>query len=157
MAPMAGALRRLMNHRSNGRTYSVRYFALIDGEPGAHGVVFPDLPGCTAMGASLDEAIAAAADALADWAETVEEDGRTLPAARPAEELRHDAEVAEALAGGASLEAFMLVRTSGRSAQTNLSLDAGVVAALDAAARTRGVTRSVMVSILVRQHLYELG
>src|ERR1700678_2270999 len=37
------------------------YTALIDGEAGAYGVYFPDLPGCTAMGATLDDAIANAA------------------------------------------------------------------------------------------------
>jgi predicted RNase H-like HicB family nuclease len=45
-----------------------RYIAVIDGEPGAFGVVFPDCPGCTAMGSTLDEALVAAAEALADWA-----------------------------------------------------------------------------------------
>ena len=33
-----------------------RYPALIDGETGAYGVTFPDLPGVVAMGATLDEA-----------------------------------------------------------------------------------------------------
>jgi len=35
----------------------IRYVALIDGEAGAYGVVIPDLPGCTAMGAGVDEAM----------------------------------------------------------------------------------------------------
>ena len=30
-----------------------RYIALIDGSAGAYGAVFPDLPGCTAMGKSM--------------------------------------------------------------------------------------------------------
>ena len=34
-----------------------RYPALIDGETGAYGVTFPDLPGIVAMGATLDEAL----------------------------------------------------------------------------------------------------
>jgi predicted RNase H-like HicB family nuclease len=41
-----------------------QYFALIDGKAGAYGVVFPDLPGCTAMGKTIDVALANAADAL---------------------------------------------------------------------------------------------
>ena len=35
-----------------------RYIALIDGKPGAYGVVFPDAPGCAAMGKTIDEALA---------------------------------------------------------------------------------------------------
>ena len=41
-----------------------RYPALIDGEKGAYGVTFPDLPGIVAMGASVDEALANAEEAL---------------------------------------------------------------------------------------------
>jgi len=36
-----------------------RYTALIDGEAGAYGVSFPDLPGCVAMGRTVDEAVLA--------------------------------------------------------------------------------------------------
>jgi predicted RNase H-like HicB family nuclease len=44
-----------------------RYVALIDGRKGAYGVVVPDLPGCVAMGASVEAAIANAAAALRVW------------------------------------------------------------------------------------------
>jgi predicted RNase H-like HicB family nuclease len=40
-----------------------RYTALIDGETGAYGVSFPDLPGCVAMGRTVDGALMAAAEA----------------------------------------------------------------------------------------------
>ena len=140
-----------------GRTSSVRYFALIDGKPGAYGVVFPDLPGCTAMGDTLDQAIAGASEALVDWVSTVEGNGGTAPPASTAELLRRHPEVADALAEGASLVAVLLVRATGKSVRANLSLDEGLVAAIDAAARSRGVTRSGMVSIIMRQHLHEMG
>ncbi len=140
-----------------GRIGSVRYFALIDGKPGAYGVAFPDLPGCTAMGETLDQAVTEASAALADWIGTVEGDGGAVPPARSAESLRHDPEVAGALADGACLVALLLVRATGKSVRANLSLDEGLVAAIDAAARSRGVTRSGMVSIIVRQHLHEMG
>ena len=32
----------------------MRYIALIDGKKGAYGVTFPDVDGCTAMGATID-------------------------------------------------------------------------------------------------------
>ena len=46
---------------------SVRYPALIDGEKGAYGVSFPDLPGIVAMGDTMDEALMNAEEALRDY------------------------------------------------------------------------------------------
>ena len=51
----------------------MRYPALIDGEAGGYGVVFPDLPGCVAMGSTIDEALRNAQDALRDWVDSMEE------------------------------------------------------------------------------------
>lgn len=134
----------------------MRYIALIDGEPGGYGVVFPDLPGCTAMADTLDQAMASAGQAVRDWIGTVEAAGHPVPMARSAEALRSDPEVAEALAEGASLAAILVVRTTGKPVRANLSLDQGIVSAIDAAARARGVTRSGMVEILAREHLFAL-
>ncbi len=50
----------------------MRYPALIDGEKGAYGIVFPDLPGCLAMGATIDEAIQDAQEALPQWIEAAD-------------------------------------------------------------------------------------
>ena len=57
------------------------YPALIDGEPGAYGVVFPDLPGCVAMGATPDEAVRNAAEALRDWIDSMDAHSQPIPAA----------------------------------------------------------------------------
>lgn len=43
------------------------YVVEVDGKPGAIGVVFPDCPGCCAMGDTVEEAIENAALALEDW------------------------------------------------------------------------------------------
>ena len=59
----------------------IRYPALIDGEDGAYGVVFPDIPGVGAMGDTVDEALLNAGDALRDYAIESERDGEAL--ARP--------------------------------------------------------------------------
>lgn len=135
----------------------MRYIALIDGGPGAYGVMFPDLPGCVAMADTLDHAITSATTALGVWINTVEANGGDVSPARSADTLRADPEVAQALADGASLAAILLVRSTGKPVRANLSLDEGVVSAIDAAARTRGVTRSAMVEILARQHLPEMA
>ena len=57
------------------------YPALLDGDEGAYGVVFPDIPGVGAMGSTVDEALLNAEDVLRDYAIETEKDGAEL--ARP--------------------------------------------------------------------------
>ena len=130
-----------------------RYVALIDGKAGNYGVVFPDLPGCTAMGKTMDEALANAADALRDWAEVMEEAGGKVPRPRSLEVLRRDPEVKRALAEGAGLATVPLVRETGKPVKANLSIDSGVLAALDAEAQRRKLTRSALIELLARETL----
>ena len=80
----------------------VQYPALLDGEAGAYGVVFHDLPGCVAMGTTVDEALRHAAAAFHDYVASLAEDG--IPVAPP----RDPAEVA--IAPGESLVLVPLVR-----------------------------------------------
>jgi predicted RNase H-like HicB family nuclease len=131
----------------------MRYTVLIDGEAGAYGVVFPDIDGCTAMGRTIEEAIVHAADALRDFAEVLEEDGRHLPGPRTIEALRRDADVTAALAEGATLASVPLVRTTGRPIKANLSIDSGILRAIDAEAARRKLTRSAYVEWLAREAL----
>ncbi len=134
-----------------------RYIALIDGKAGAYGVVFPDLSGCTAMGRTMDEALAHAADALRDWVEVTEEGGAKIPRARSLEALRRDGGVKEALANGAGLATVPLVRESGRPVKANLSIDSGVLAAMDEEAERRNLTRSAFVEMLARTMLTKVA
>ena len=58
----------------------VKYPAILDGELGAYGVVVPDMPGaCCAMGETVDEALANAEEALAEFIELIEERGDEVP------------------------------------------------------------------------------
>ena len=58
----------------------IRYPAIIDGELGAYGVVMPDIPGaCCAMGETVDEALADAEEALADFALDIKAQSKSLP------------------------------------------------------------------------------
>ena len=61
----------------------IRYPALIDGDNGAFGVVFPDIPGVGAMGHTVDEALLNAEDALRDYAIEAEKDGEELAEPSP--------------------------------------------------------------------------
>jgi predicted RNase H-like HicB family nuclease len=133
-----------------------RYIALIDGVAGAYGVVFPDLPGCTAMAKTMDEAFGNAAEALHDWVEVTEERKGKVPRPRSLEALRRDPEVKAALADGAGLAAVALVRETGKPVKANLSIDSGVLAALDEEAARRKLTRSAFVELLARTMLPEI-
>lgn len=80
-----------------------RYGAIIDGKRGGYGVVIPDLPGCTAMGKTIDEAITNAASAVIDWVTVARADGHPIPKPRLLEVLRDDPEIKAALAVGGAL------------------------------------------------------
>jgi predicted RNase H-like HicB family nuclease len=136
---------------------NMRYTVLIDGRKGAYGVVVPDLPGCTAMGRTVEEALANAVSAMRDWTEVTEEAGGIVPAPRDPESIGVDAEIRAALAGGAMLASAPLVRESGRPAKANLSLDSGILAAIDAEASRQKLTRSAFVEFMARRVLAELA
>lgn len=135
----------------------MRYTVLIDGSKGAYGVVVPDLPGCTAMGATIEAALVNAVAAMRDWAEVTEEAGGVVPAPRDPETVRGDDEVREALAEGAILASAPMVRETGRPAKANMSLDSGILAAIDAEASRQKLTRSAFVELMARRVLTEVA
>ena len=134
-----------------------RYIALVDGKTGAYGVVFPDLPGCTAMGKTMDEAVSNAAEALRDWVEVTEENGGKIPQPRSLEAIRRDPVVKSALALGAGLAAVPLVRETGKPVKANLSINSGILAAMDEEASRRRLTRSAFVELLARTMLTKVA
>lgn len=132
-----------------------RYVVLIDGKKGAYGITIPDLPGCTAMGRTVEEALTNAASAMRDWAEVTEESGSSTPKPRTLEAVTKDADVREALAEGAALASVPLIRETGRPVKANLSLDSGVLAAIDEEARRRKLTRSALIEAMAKTALIE--
>ena len=133
------------------------YIGLVDGKAGAYGVTFPDLPGCAAMGATIDEALANAAEAMRDWADATEQKGGAVPAPRARESLCEDPDASEMLGEGALLVRVPLVRETGRPVKANLSIDAGVLAAIDAEAKRRKLTRSAFIELMARHALPEMA
>jgi len=133
-----------------------RYYALLDGAPGAYGVAFPDCPGCVAMGADTDEAYANAVDALGEWMRDARAAG-DAPEPRTIEALRRDPEVQAALGEGAVFIVTPLVIESGRSVKANISLDQGLLDAIDTAARRGGVTRSAFLASAAREKIEAKG
>jgi predicted RNase H-like HicB family nuclease len=133
-----------------------RFFALLDGEQGAYGVAFPDCPGCTAMGVDESEAYANAVEALGEWMHDARADG-VAPEPRTIEILRRDPDVKAALAEGAVFLAVPLVIEAGRSVKANISLDQGLLDAIDAAAKRSGLTRSGFLASAAREKIEMAG
>ena len=73
------------------------------------------------------------------------------------EALRRDADVKSALSEGTGLATVPLVRETGRPVKANLSIDSGVLAAMDEEAARRKLTRSGFVEMLARTMLTKVG
>ena len=129
-----------------------RYFALLDGEFGSYGVSFPDCAGCTAMGETENQAYANAIEALSEWAHDAKAKG-ALPQPSTIDELRRDPDVAAALAEGGVFLSVPLVLATGRSVKANISLDQGLLEAIDEAARRAGLTRSGFMASAAREKI----
>jgi hypothetical protein len=108
------------------------------------------------MGRTVDQALVNAADAMRDWAEVTEELGRPISPPRTIEELQRDPDVAAALADGAVLASVPLIRESGKPVKANLSLDSDVLAAIDAEAKRKNLTRSALVELMAKTTLPRL-
>jgi len=130
-----------------------RYVALVDGKSGAYGVVVPDLPGCTSGGKTVDAALRNAVAAVRLWAEDARAEGEAMPRPRTIEAIRRDSEVAAALAEGAVLAVVPLLLDAGRPAKANLSVDAGLLEAIDEAAEAHGLTRSAFIASAAREKI----
>lgn len=121
----------------------IRFPALIDGEEGAYGIVFPDIPGVAAMGPTVDEALINAEEALRDYALESERDGYELAVASPFQSIETPP--------GNQLVSIPLIRTSGKSVRAGLTLDEEVAEFIAAEAKRRGMTRKAYITWLVRR------
>lgn len=133
----------------------MRYIALIYKDPdSAFGVVFPDLPGCFSAGDTMEEASQNAVEALATHIRWLETDGDPVPSPRPMDAIVADPDLAADLEG-AMLIGVPLVRDLGSTTRINVSLDLGLLKAIDDEARSRGQTRSAFLASAARRELVE--
>lgn len=107
------------------------YPAILERAGKGFSVFFPDLPGCTSAGDTLHEAALNAEEALASHLIVSAQHGDDIPAPTSFDQLGVDPEVKEA--------ARILVRVElpGKSVRLNITLDEGLVAAIDRVAKNR--------------------
>jgi hypothetical protein len=71
--------------------------------------------------------------------------------------LRADPGIAKAIAEGIALAIVPLLLDAGRPAKANLSIDAGLLAAIDEAAEARGLTWSAFLATAAREKIESGG
>ena len=112
----------------------------------AYGIHFPDVPGCFSASDTQEELLTNAAEALALY---FEDHPETI--ARSLDDIREVAK--DDLADGAFLLAVPHISLSGRSAKANITMDAGLLDAVDQTAKERGLTRSSFLADLARREI----
>jgi predicted RNase H-like HicB family nuclease len=134
---------------------AMRYVAFVHKEPDSvYGISFPDFPGCISAGATLDEALAKASEALQGHVQMMEADGETVPPPRNIDAIVSDNALAEDREG-AVLSVVPLIRDLGSTTRINVSLDLGLLEAIDEEARVRKQTRSAFLASAARRELVE--
>ena len=113
----------------------------------AYGVSFPDLPGCFSAADRAEDIIPNACEALALWFEDADE-------VEPRDSMAIYPEVADDLAKGAFLIAVPRVTNAGKPVRVNVSLDRGILEAIDAAAAARKLTRSAFIVEATRNEIH---
>ena len=110
---------------------SVVYPAIVERSRDGFGVFFPDLPGCVSAGRTVQEAVVNAEEALTGHLLVSAEYGDVISDPTPLDALEDDPEVDEA--------ARILVRAErpGKAVRLNITLDEGLVAAIDRVANNR--------------------
>src|SRR4249920_2850933 len=113
------------------------YIAIISKDPGSiWGVHFPDLPGCTSAGTTMEEAVENAGKALRLWAE----DEPELPKASTLDRLRKRPDVRDDLASG-GMAVYVPLIVAERKQRYNVMLDPSLAQGIDLAAKAAGVSR----------------
>lgn len=115
-------------------------------EDSAWGVTFPDLPGCFSAADTLAGVLPQAVEALELWFED-------QPVVEPRGMEAIKADVVDDLAGGAFLMAVPYMQTTGKPVRVNVSLDRGMLDAIDAAAASRRLTRSAFLAEAARNEI----
>ena len=125
------------------------YIGLVHKEAdSAFGVQFPDIPGCFSAADDMEHVVSNAAEALSLWAEDT-----ALPVPLRIEDIVADKDVAAELAGGAFLISVPFNENDTRVVSANISLERGMLKAIDAAAKRRKLTRSAFLAQAARNEI----
>lgn len=129
------------------RSVTVAYYVgILDGSKNVWGVRIPDVPGCYGGGATPEAALADAISALREFAAHQATKRIVLHRPRSVQEVIRDAAVEFDAAGGEAVVLVPLLLDQARPVKANISLDAGLLEAIDQEAEHRGLTRSAFLT-----------
>lgn len=123
------------------------YPAIIERSADSYGVFFPDLPGCTSAGDTLQQAARNAEEALQAHIELSAEHGDVLSAPSELDAIPSDPDVAEAV------RVLVRAEVPGKAVRVNITLPEGLLAEANHYARRMGFTRSGLLAQAVRERI----
>ena len=128
----------------------MRYYIAIVHQNGdsAYGLTFPDLPGCFAAADDWSGIPAAATEALDLW---FEDQANVTPSTL--DEIRVRPEVAAELAADAVLLPVPYIPADTAVERVNITLERGLLRAIDETAKGRSMTRSAFLASAARREL----
>lgn len=125
------------------------YYAVVEQEgDSAFGISFPDLPSVFSAADAEQDIVTNAIEALRLWAEDEE-----LPEPSSIGAIRAQGHVREALASGGFLARIPLIEDDTRVVRVNLTFEAGMLDAIDAEAKRRGLTRTAFLASAARKEI----
>ena len=130
----------------------MRYVSFIHRDEAGFGVSFPDFPGCVSVGATIDDAVRQGSEALAFHVEGLVDSGEVIPTPRSIDAIKADPELA-VWRRDADLVLIPLLLDRGSSRRVNISLDRGLLEAIDDEARQRRMTRSAFLATAARREI----
>lgn len=113
-----------------------------------YGVIFPDFPGCVFGGKNLDEALENARAGILFHIEGLLDAGELLPEPTSLENIEKNPEYKEAVPS-----LIRVIPPTGHLKRLNISMDAGLIAEIDHAAKLSGKNRSEFLAEAARQFL----
>jgi predicted RNase H-like HicB family nuclease len=128
-----------------------QYIGILDGGGKSYGIRIPDLPGCYGGGATAEAALADAMSAAREWMSHRITKGEAPP---KAQSLAHLLKAGEIDTNRNEVAVVVpVILDEGRTVRANLTFDAGLLAAIDAEAERRGLTRSAFLASAARDRL----
>jgi predicted RNase H-like HicB family nuclease len=125
------------------------YYALVHKEPdSAFGVQFPDIEGAFSAADENEDIVSNAVEALRLHGSDME-----LPTPSNYEAVVSRPDVARELAQGAVLIRVPYIEDDATLVRANLSIERGLLSAIDQAAAARGLTRSGFLAALARREI----
>jgi predicted RNase H-like HicB family nuclease len=118
------------------------YTAIIEQAKGGFGVFFPDLPGCTSFGRTVEEAASNAYGAAQAHVALSQEYGDTIPEARAPDAIPRERDVKE------KARLLIPVELAEEPVRVNISLPGAALEALDRAAKELSLSRSGAIAYL---------